>query len=545
MTKHSESQEDSERPVVRPVDVLSQSAEVHEAKLADASDIKAFLSTNQNLHDGSAGGEGQESIQIVALDENGKERILAERKKMIQNNSPDTMDTSTLLAIEAKTNPVAKVIALFRNWIEKLPTGKQKEEYRQLSRQQAAELSPEMKMKLALNGELRKLQVFGAGLLASIEKYQKDEREKHWGQLIGTVEGAGEVAVNLAKIADFSAALIKGDKITAEKMAAEYGTSLGQTIVSGIRLFQAADQYLYNVGFTGDYSKPFEDIAAVATILNENWNKLPPREQERIKAKLITEFTADGLLGLAGANAIKKASNFTEILDTLAHEAKDLANKTKKVSKRAIKSVSESVEELLTPAGDTGLGIKMKIPKDHADSIKNDTKMLMTAQGEFHMGRLRRTDFGEPRRTYNWPVINEAFIESAVRQKEKLSCVHALGEMLTLGEFREIELISKMEVPSDFFELAKVLGYPWKARSQTNFSTLVDSGPWGANLLEKAWTDLPKTQHVVLVDGLSPLGNVLIRDSWEGTRYEMKFEEFDKIWTGTAIFRQDRIRGKL
>ena len=135
MTKSSESHDEGEHHSASSVEQLDHSPDVQAAKLAGASDIKAFQSTNSNLHSGTAGGDAHESIQIVALDERGKERIVAERPKVKpENDHPENFDTSTLLAIEAKTNPVAKVISLFRNWIESLPSGKQKEEYREVSR---------------------------------------------------------------------------------------------------------------------------------------------------------------------------------------------------------------------------------------------------------------------------------------------------------------------------------------------------------------------------------------------------------------------------
>ncbi|MBZ0188552.1 MAG: hypothetical protein K8F91_20050 [Candidatus Obscuribacterales bacterium] len=97
----------------------------------------------------------------------------------------------------------------------------------------------------------KQLEVIGSGLMAGIENYQNEQREREWGSLIGGVQGAGEVAVNLAKLGDFCGAIVLGDKERAGKAGAEFGEALGQTIVGGVRLFQAADRYLFNIGFTG------------------------------------------------------------------------------------------------------------------------------------------------------------------------------------------------------------------------------------------------------------------------------------------------------
>lgn len=537
MSKSSETPKEGDRLVAQPSAIESDIPDVQQAQLAGAVEIRAFLETNQNLHDGSAGGDSQESIQIVALDENGKERILAQRPKVPgQNDEPETMDTSTLLAVEAKTNPVAKVIALFRNWIEKLPAGRQKEEYRELSRQQAKELSPEIKDKLTNNELVRR----GSEMLAAIEKYQHEQSERRWGQLIGTVQGAGEVAINLAKIADFSAALIKGDKETAEKMGAEFGTSLGKTIVSGIQLFQATDRYLYDVGFSGDYAKPFKDISTAASILNQRWSELPPREQERLKAKIITELVADGLIGMASANTINKSSKFTEMLDIVALEARELANKSKNAGKKAIQSIGATVEEILTPAGDTGLGVKVKIPRDTAEEIRNDTKMLMTGKGwEFASGRLRRTDLGPPRPPYSWPVIDEKFTDEVVRQSTRETCVSAVGEMLCRGKLREVDILDKLGSPADIEKLSEVLGPPWTSQTKksTSLAEIGKHGSWAAEMLDNAHTSAEKSLHVVVVDGPGAFGNIIIRDPWEGTTYEMRIKDFLRVWTTRSFYR--------
>ena len=233
----------------------------------------------------------------------------------------------------------------------------------------------------------KQLQIIGSGLMAGIEQYQHDERERAWGQSIGTVQGTGEVLQGLAKIADFGAACILGDNERAGKMGEEFGTALGQTIVGGVRLCQAADQYLYNIGYTGDYAKPFRDVAAAGQKLDEQWSKLPPREQERIKAKLVTEMLESGAIGAGGASAIQKTSKFTEILDTIAVEAKQLHAAANSAIKKATKAVSAAVDDLMQPAGDTGMGVKMPIPKD---PLKDETKMLMSKSDDVEGKGLRR-----------------------------------------------------------------------------------------------------------------------------------------------------------
>ena len=60
---------------------LLSKADVQAAQNAGASDIKAVQGLNKNIHSGSAGGDQMESLQLVAFDDDGHQRIIAERPK--------------------------------------------------------------------------------------------------------------------------------------------------------------------------------------------------------------------------------------------------------------------------------------------------------------------------------------------------------------------------------------------------------------------------------------------------------------------------------
>lgn len=329
----------------------------------------------------------------------------AKMKAEKQAKHEQISQSAVLMAVEANKDPRMKPVLQTRIEADKLPPGELKDQLVQITRQEAAALSPEMRARYeqfdggthkAITPETptntpegwltvaqrisqlpmdKQFQVIGSGLMAGIEQYQHDERERAWGRLIGTVQGTGEVLQGLAKIADFGAACILGDNERAGKMGDDFGAALGQTIVGGVRLFQAADQYLFNIGYTGDYAKPFRDVVAAGQKLDERWSHLPPREQERVKAKLITELVGSGAIGAAGAGTIQKASKFTEMLDAVAVEAKALHAAVKPGIKKAVKAINNAVDELVQPMGDTGMGVKMPIPKD---PLKDETKMLMS-----------------------------------------------------------------------------------------------------------------------------------------------------------------------
>lgn len=481
------------------------------------------------------------------------------------NTSDSAMHLKALAEHNAALEPVSKL----REYADKLPESAQKKSLTALSREQAAELSPEMRARYDQQHEAgthqaltntpegwlhavqriaqlpmdKQLEILSSALNAGIEQYNHDERERSLGRLIGTVEGAGQVATNLAKIADFSAYCIIGDHERASNMGKEFGDALGQTIVGGVGLWQAANLYLYNIGFAGDYAKPFRDIAELGHELNEHWSNLPPREQERIKSKFITEMIADGMIAVGGLSAVKKASSFTEILDAIAEEAKVLQSRGKKTAT----AIHDAVDALLQPQAVTPEGVKIRLPKDGAT---NETRMLMSkADGmgeslpkncyriEKFTGRLQRTNLGKLREPYKWKVMNEQFSPDVLRQSRADSCVSAVGEMLTKGRFSEAELSSKLGVPADVEDLPALLGAEWTSKKgPSTLGEIGKDGPWAAEMFESPWTDFLKPPHVVVVDGPSAAGNVMIRDPLEGTRYEMTVKDFLLAWTGRCAY---------
>lgn len=196
-------------------------------------------------------------------------------------------------------------------------------------------------------------------IIKALDGYINEQKERAIGSTIGTVQGVGNVLMSVAWMADFEAALILGKSDRAREMGAEFGESVGITIVGGIKLFSGAYKYFYDVGFEGDYSKPFKDIATFAVVVNDRWQQLPPREQERRKAEMISQMLGEGLIGMSGAKTLGKAKQFTEFLDGVAGEA--LKNASHK-SKRFIQSLSNNVKDLMSPEVEVaGVGkVKMR-----------------------------------------------------------------------------------------------------------------------------------------------------------------------------------------
>lgn len=433
-------------PEVKPL----QQADAQAARNAGASDVQAVQALNPNRHSGSAGGDQELSFELIAYGNEGFGKVVAARQQERLNarsDQSDLMDTGTMLAVEAKTNPAAEPVKLFKEWLNKQPESPQKEALEQEVRQQAADLSPEMKARMEhlaairrkideagleeggihqaitpemasrtkLEGQVRhdqplestadgwleagrriselpinkQLQVIGSGLMAGYQQYQVDERERTWGRIIGTTEGLGAVAVNLATIAEFTCDCVAGNKERAAERGGKFGEALGQTIVSGVKLFQDADAYLFKVGFDGDYGRPFRDIAHLGMALNDRWSQLPPREQERVKYKLITEMAADGLIGAGGAKAIGKAKVFTEVLDAIALEAKTTTKATIEGGKRAAKALGSAIDGLVQPEVEVpGVG-KVKYPRDFGKPADKPLTHVLMSQAD-DLGRASR-----------------------------------------------------------------------------------------------------------------------------------------------------------
>ena len=433
-------------PEVKPL----QQADAQAARNAGASDVQAIQALNPNRHSGSAGGDQELSFELIAYGNEGFGKVVAARQQERLNarsDQSDLMDTGTILAAEAKTNPAAEPVKLFKEWLNKQPESPQKEALAQEVRQQASDLSPEMKARMEhlaairrkideagleeggihqaitpemasrtkLEGQVRhdqplentadgwleagrriselpidkQLQVIGSGLMAGYQQYQADERERTWGRIIGTTVGLGAVAVNLATIAEFTCDCIAGNKERAAERGGKFGEAVGQTLVSGVKLFQDADAYLFKVGFDGDYGRPFRDLVTVGVALNDRWAQLPPREQERVKYKLITEMAADGLIGAGGAKAIGKAKVFTEVLDAIALEAKTTTRATIEGGKRAARAVGSAIDNLTQPEVEIpGVG-KVKYPRDFGKPADKPLIHVLMSQADDLSGASR------------------------------------------------------------------------------------------------------------------------------------------------------------
>lgn len=89
--------------------------------------------------------------------------------------------------------------------------------------------------------------------------------------------------------------------------------------------------------------------------------------------------------------------------------------------------------------------------------------------------------------------------------------------------------------------LATQLGEGWQGKcvaTVDSLDALLKKGSWSAEFrapdgkLQKI-----RPTHSLVVDGLDDVGNIRIRDSAEGTRYEMRRKDFLNYWSGNCVFR--------
>ncbi|MBA3991986.1 MAG: hypothetical protein C0469_00570 [Cyanobacteria bacterium DS2.3.42] len=139
----------------------------------------------------------------------------------------------------------------------------------------------------------------------------------------------------------------------------------------------------------------------------------------------------------------------------------------------------------------------------------------------------------------DWPVLNERPSPDVVRQATPEGCVAAVGEMLSEGRFVQSELFPEVRTIPE--ELARKLGPEWISKfvndKESAFGELQRRGKaWGAELHDTFFHRI-KMGHMVVVDGIDEVGNVVIRDPQDATRYEMTRQDFMEYWTARGVWR--------
>ena len=197
-------------------------------------------------------------------------------------------------------------------------------------------------------------QIIGTGLQSFNNEIERQKLEI----AIGTIEGIGEgfksigegigsLANGLGQIGQFSVDVMTNNPRSLET-GAQAGEAIGKTLVGGVRIFQMSNDYLYDIGFTGDYSKPFRDISNLGQELDRRWKELTPREQARLAAKLTTENLGSFAIPF-GASKIAKSHRITTALEDFALASKQAGSKASEKVVDSIASVIDDLTDFVSP----------------------------------------------------------------------------------------------------------------------------------------------------------------------------------------------------
>jgi len=152
-----------------------KTADAQEARVAGASDMATVQGARTNASDGSLRqycgvkvAEQEASIELISGDKVvSRNTGLTEKELLPRDNGQLSLEqlsqTAGRLAELARDNPALDPVAQLRKFADELPAGETKESFIKLAREQAAELSPEMRIRFEAMQERQKF-ISQAGL---------------------------------------------------------------------------------------------------------------------------------------------------------------------------------------------------------------------------------------------------------------------------------------------------------------------------------------------------------------------------------------------
>ncbi len=226
----------------------------------------------------------------------------------------------------------------------------------------------------------------------------------------------------------------------------------------------------------------------------------------------------------AGQAALKVADRVAEHIDEAVLKT---IEQTLKVAEEAAPEVAQQTKQMLydyiQSKGLTASQLERggQIPEGFLDNLEKPPEGAPVGKGG------------------DWPVLNERPSPDVVKQISNESCVAAVGEMLSNGMLKQDVLIDQVGTKPEF--LAPLLGPEWKGgfvrenREKVLEVLLASKRSWAAEFRDDFYHRV-RMGHMVVVDGLDKVGNVMIRDPQDATRYEMTREAFLKYWSDRALF---------
>jgi filamentous hemagglutinin len=117
--------------------------------------------------------------------------------------------------------------------------------------------------------------------------------------------------------------------------------------------------------------------------------------------------------------------------------------------------------------------------------------------------------------------------------REIIASQEAIAKILGDGPTHEGQLASALE-KLDTSNSGTWMGSGVNPDNVTSIYGLSSTGSWVAQLWDKG----NKIGHWVIVDGVDADEQVLIRDPWEATQYQMDLKNCQQTWNGYAVWRQ-------
>jgi len=289
----------------------------------------------------------------------------------------------------------------------------------------------------------KQAQVIGAGLAA----FGRELNHQQVRIAIGAVAGFGDGVVDMAKgaeslgkslcqVGQFSKEIAQNDP-HAQVMAAEAGQAFGKLLVSGVKLWDVADNYLGSLGaadYNGDDTKVFRDIAGLGQRMNAAWEAMTPEEKTRLVSKLATENMGAYATGVS-AQKLAKSMDVVGALQELGNQGSQFGTAGREAYE---KMTGKLIEKLaVTPEG-----LAVKVPGD--DKLLDSVAKMVGRSGEYVPEH--KPMFLAPGQN---KVLNEREIEAFGGLKKLESMTD--GELAGVG-LRRFEM-PKLKLESDEFSM--------------------------------------------------------------------------------------------
>lgn len=252
----------------------------------------------------------------------------------------------------------------------------------------------------------------------------------------------------------------------------------------------------------------------IVRILNDT--SLSPAEQYREISKLVAIATTAGLM-----TAVNVKFTLND-LKALKAQNKHIPEET-------------TLDEFKEILQDPDVDIDLTPPRQVVEGTTNNPQHLSRVQTEPDI--LAGAPGG------SWKARDETPTTNIQKQENNVMCGQACGQAMLKDRGVDVDQLQLGDNLTSTSSLSRAMNtvdpsgagaWTGNAVSHDSFGALNKTGSWSAMMWDKG----SKTGHWVVVDGQNPAGNVVIRDPWNATSYNMTIDEFMDSWNGMAVYKQ-------